>query len=121
MIIKKSNGKIFGAELTDAEQKAMLIEIRKQLASYGKKHERETDAIILWVLHTEFGFGPERLRRFYDAFAPCVNELIKRYELDDDDQAWICTYKLKEYGIDLEQWGKERGQGIEKVFDRANT
>lgn len=121
MQIKRTGKKVFGAKLTAAEQKAMMIEIRKQLAYYGRKHERETDAIVLWVLHSEFGFGAKRLRRFYDTFAPCVNELADRYELDDDDRPWICTYKLKEYGIDLEQWEKERGIKIENVFDQSDA
>lgn len=26
----------------------------------------------------------------------------------NSDKIWICTYKLKEYGIDIEEWNKER-------------
>lgn len=33
--------------------------------------------------------------------------LLKRYEMDDSDTVWLCTHKLKEYGLDIEQWNKE--------------
>lgn len=28
--------------------------------------------------------------------------------MDNSDQPWLCTYKLKEIGIDLEEWRKEK-------------
>ena len=36
MKIKKSGGKIFGAELTAAERKAMDVEIRRELDEYNR-------------------------------------------------------------------------------------
>lgn len=77
--------------------KAMKEEMRKQMAEYDRKNMNE-----------EFGFGPERLKRFYNAFGPALDSLIEHYELDNSDKIWICTYKLKEYGIDIEEWNKER-------------
>lgn len=38
--------------LTAAEQKAMNMEIQRQLVEYDRKNELELDAIILWELHT---------------------------------------------------------------------
>lgn len=86
----------------------MNQEIRNQLAEYDRKNELEIDAMVLWVLHEEFGFGLKRLRQFYDAFSSTMDELIDRYVMDDSDQPWLCTYKLKEIGIDLEEWRKEK-------------
>ena len=86
----------------------MNQEIRNQLAEYDRKNELEIDAMVLWVLHEEFGFGTKRLRRFYDAFSSAMNELVDRYVMDDSDQPWLCRYKLKEAGIDLEEWRKEK-------------
>lgn len=37
MQIKKAGGKIFGASLTAAEQKAMNMEIQRQLVEYDRK------------------------------------------------------------------------------------
>lgn len=106
MNVKKSGNKIFGASLNAREKKAMDIEIRRQLAEYTKNHTDEIDAIILLTLHECFGFGKKRLRKFYDIFGNHINELVERYELDDP--AWISKQKLKEYGIDLNIWEKER-------------
>ena len=86
----------------------MNQEIRNQLAEYDRKNELEIDAMVLWVLHEQFGFGPKRLRHFYDAFSYAMDELVNRYVMDDSDQPWLCTYKLKEIGIDLEEWRKEK-------------
>lgn len=86
----------------------MNQEIRNQLAEYDRKNELEIDAMVLWVLHEEFGFGPKRLRQFYDAFSSTMDILVERYVMDNSDQPWLCTYKLKEIGIDLEEWRKEK-------------
>lgn len=106
--VKKAGGKVYGMTLTSAEKKAMDMEIQRQLIEYDRKNAREIDAIVLWELRRQFGFGPKRLRRFYDNFAASLDALLKRYEMDNSDQVWLCTHQLKEDGIDLEQWEKER-------------
>jgi len=108
MKIKKTGKKIFGAELTSQEKKALDIEIERQLAEFDRNHTKEIDALILLALHDTFGFGEKRLRRFYDIFDESVNELIKRYELEDSDKIWISEQTLKDYGIDLDLWERER-------------
>lgn len=118
MIPKKAKGKVYGAVLTAAERKAMDIEIRRQYAEYTRKHSLEIDSIILWLLHDRYGFGPERLKGFHDEFISAMDELAARYEMEDSDNAWLCTQKLKEYGIDIEQWEKEKG---EEQWLKTNT
>lgn len=100
---------MYGAELTATERKAMNMEIQRQLAEYTEKHRMEIDAMILWVLHAQLGWGETRLRRFYDSFGKELDALVKRYELDDSDDVWLCTIMLKKLGIDIEQWDRERG------------
>lgn len=107
MIIKKNRNQIFGASLTTAEKKAMDIEIKNEIAFYNKKNETEIDAIILWILHQKFGFGKKRLKDFYDDFIPEYRKLIDRYEMPED-MAWICTVKLSDAGVELEQWRDEK-------------
>lgn len=66
MRIKKAGGKVYGADFTAAERKAMNLEIQRQLAEYSRKHANEIDAIILWQLHAQYGFGektPETVLR----------------------------------------------------------
>lgn len=109
MEIKKSGGRIFGAKFTAAEQKAIEMEMRRQYAEWDRKHSMEIDSIVLYQLHAQLGFGKDRLRKFFERFRPAANELIERYELDSSDQVWIQSEKLKEIGVDIEQWYKECG------------
>lgn len=61
-------------------------------------------------VHSLFlGFGNKRLKKFYDNFSRGIEALIRRYEMEQGDDVWLCTYKLKEIGCDLEKWEKERG------------
>lgn len=115
MYVKKSHGKVFGAELTKAEKTAMNMEIQRQLAEYDLKHEAEIDALILYVLHQQLGWGEKRLRRFYEGVADEIDALVKRYQMEEGDRVWLCLHKLKEMGIDVEQWCRERPRNVETL------
>lgn len=112
MFFKKSKGKIFGVEFNRSEQKAMEKEFAKEFAEFDKAHAKEIDSLVLHVLRQEFGFGPKRMKRFYMAFMPAMQELLKRYEMEDGEQVWLCTHMveeyLKSYGTSLDEWEKER-------------
>ena len=41
-------------------------------------------------------------------------DIFERYVMEEDDKVWLCTYLLKQYGIDLKKWREEGG---EKSFD----
>lgn len=107
MNVKKANGVIFGAALTSAEKKAMDIEITRQLGEHSRMHEQNIDALVLWQLHKQLGFGKKRLRRFYDNFNIAMVELIVKYEDPNDTDVYLATKALKECGIDLEAWDNE--------------
>ena len=117
MQIKKAGGKIFGASLTAAEQKAMNMEIQRQLVEYDRKNELELDAIILWELHTQLGLGPKRLKKFFDGFSDALNALVNRYEMDISDDVWLCTHKLKEIGVDVEDWYRQEDARFHRLLD----
>lgn len=109
MQVKKAGGRVYGATFTAAEKKAMDLEIQRQIAEFDRKNMVEIDALILWELMEQLGFGEKRLRQFFDRFEPALEALIKRYEMEESDQIWLCTHMLKERGIDVEKWNKERG------------
>lgn len=108
MQIKKAGGRVYGAVLTNAEKKAMDMEIKRQLAEFDKKNMLEVDAMVLWVLMEEFGFGEKRLRRFHDTFSKQIHSLVERYQMDENDDVWLCTEMLKRRGIDINQWNNEK-------------
>ena len=91
-----------------SQKKAIDAEIKQRLAEYDKANTMEIDAMVLWVLYSQFGFGKKRLRRFFDAFTVELEELLDRYVLDNTDTAWLCTRKLKDrVGIDIYEWSEE--------------
>lgn len=116
----KSSGKIVGGKLSIQEKKALDIEVRKAIAEMDKKNTREIDAMVLWVLHEQFGFGPGRLRRFHDNFVKSLDKLLERYEMLPEDRIWLCTRELKKYGIDLDKWDEEL-EAANRAEDKANT
>ena len=103
MKVKKSNGKIFGANLTAAEKKAMDIEIRRSIDDYNQQNMNEIDAMVLWHLHEEFGFGKKRLMRFYESFSKRLKELSEQYLTEETRMPWMYQYRLKNYGIDIKE------------------
>ena len=107
MKVKKFNNTVYGADLSAAEKKAMNLEIKRQLAKYDAKHKLELQALVLWQLHEQFGFGEKRLKRFYNNFDASIEALIGRYQLEDTDSIWLCTLKLKDIGIDIEEWERQ--------------
>ena len=117
MYFKKNKGKIFGVEFNKAEQKALEMEFRKEMAEYDRKNADEVDAMVLWILHVVYGFGPVRLKRFYGWFHREMQMLMDRYEMEECDQVWLCTHMmdnyLSTYGESLDDWRKE----IEECYD----
>ena len=107
MQVIKVLGKVYGAKLTNAEREALNIEIRKELAEMTRRHEIEMDSIILWEMMAQLDLDIDTLHKFYVAFGPSLKALIDRYELDETDDVWLCTRKLKDKGIDIEAWRKE--------------
>ena len=109
MYFNKIGGKIRNAKFTPEEQAALDEEIRRQVLASARRYEVENDAGILWALHEEFGFGYGRLKRTFRIMSENTRNLERYYELDKGDGGWISLRKLKEIGIDLEEWYKESG------------
>ena len=113
MTFFKSTGRGLGCRFNEKEKKAIELEARKQLAEWTRQHTNEFDAMFLWFMHEEFGFGHERLKKIYFDFAPRMRELIERYEMRACDSPYLCTQKLLEYGIDISEWEKEADKAVE--------
>lgn len=107
MRVKQFKGKVYGADLTAKERKAMELEINRQIAEADRQHTNDFDAMVLYVLHTHLGFGKKRLRRFYDAFSAEHDKLIEHYEMPDGG-AWPADMKLKKIGVDVAAWNAEK-------------
>lgn len=94
--------------MTKKQERAMQAEMLRQLNS---NMASDLEATFLWALHTEFGFGAERLRRFYDCVAESREALLRHYEMQNDAE-FILLHKLKEIGVDLKKWDAEQKQHV---------
>ena len=99
---------------TKDEKEAMLREIRKQIAIQERDFVLDVDATVLWTLNQCFGFGKDRLRKFFEAYSQTYKDLLSRYEMGNEDAKWLYRHMLKDrLGIDIEAWNKEKEEGGE--------
>lgn len=108
MLVLKSGKTVFGAKLTAAEQKALDMEARRSLAEYTRKHELEIEATVLWQIKHITDWDEGQLKAFYQDFDVTLSKLIQHYEMGSEDAQWLCTKKLKDEGIDIEAWRREK-------------
>ena len=86
-------------------EKAAIHEIDQQILDRDKEFSLDMDAMILWTLHTHYGFGKERLEKFYKDFIDEHIKLRNYYEIDD---SFPERYILKEKcNVDVEALNKE--------------
>ena len=108
MRVKSYRGKVFGAELTAAEKKAMNIEINRQLVEREKQYAADIDAMVLYTLMAHYGWKKKRLKRFWKAFIAEHKALREFYQMDEPgDNEWLAHRMLKEIGVDIDEWYKE--------------
>lgn len=106
MYFKKFNGNIFGVTLNKSEEKALQKEINRQILEQDKIHQDELDAMVLYTLHETFGFGKDRLRRFWEHMYQNYKEITAKYEMEDGFP-FLCQEALKEIGVDVHEWNEE--------------
>lgn len=76
-MFKKSGGKIFAVQFNKAEERALDQEIKKQIVENDRAFDMDKESSILWMLHTQFGFGPKRLKLAWKLFYAIT---LSRYE-----------------------------------------
>ena len=64
----------------------------------------DLDTVVLFLLHSKFGFGKDRCRRFYEAYAKEYKEILSQYEEVTFERL---RSDLLRYGIEVEKWNKE--------------
>lgn len=106
MNFKKFRGQIFGVEFSTKEQKIIDAEIDRQLVKRHKEFADDVDYMILKILHDHFGFGPTRLRKFYDHFTEDNYTLMQHYEMSDAG-VYIARKEMNAIGCNVEKWNQE--------------
>lgn len=109
MVFQKFAKKLIGVQFNKAEERALIDAINKQIVEQDRQFEMDRDSSILWMLHEQFGFGPKRLYRAWKQMYEDSKKLQARYEMSPEDGGWLCRYKLKQCGVDIERWYKDEG------------
>lgn len=87
----------------------MLAEIDRQIAEHDAQYAVDVDAMVLYALMIHKGWKKKRLRKFWDDFVVIHNDLRDFYKMHDKgDNVWLAHHKLKEIGVDVQQWYKEK-------------
>lgn len=108
MIVKKHNGKVYGADFTTAERQAVELEVGHMIAKANEQNAANFDALVLYVLHVHYGWGKDRLKKFWTAFCKEHKALCDRYCMYGvGDNTWLAHKKLEEIGVDIAEWYKE--------------
>lgn len=91
--------------LTAPMKKAAVDEAMRQLGEKIPEIVKNVESIILWQLHVQYGFGHDRIMKFYNNTSELMNDMLTYYCYDSDDDAiWLCKHKLKEnLGIDIDE------------------
>jgi hypothetical protein len=98
--------------LSPSQRKAEKKEIARQVKELSETVSLELEAVFMWAAHEKWRKGKKSLREYYDFVADCIDALVEHYEVGEDGQKFILLYKLKEIGVDLEAWGKERRKRV---------
>lgn len=108
-MFKKSGGRIFGVQFNKAEEKALNQAINEQIVANDRAFDMDKESSILWMLHTQFGFGPKHLKLAWKLFYAETLKLREYYLMDQEDDGWLARQKLKDIGCDIEEWYREEG------------
>lgn len=93
-------------EYRDA-RKQVLRDVNAELAKATERFYYDEVTVILWVLHETFGFGKDRLRRFYHNYAKVNNKLKEHYSLQDNDLHFLTKQLLAGIGVSIEEFDSE--------------
>jgi hypothetical protein len=91
--------------ITNKMRKDIQREIRLETAKNVQDLSLNLQAIVLWNLHEQLGFGQRRLIEFQRTFLPLIKQLQEYYMAEDAEETeFILRYKLKnEVGVDVSE------------------
>lgn len=86
----------------------MMAEIHKSILEREKVLAMDLDTCAIWTLYNKYGWGKQRLKKFYNELFEEHLNMRKFYDIDD---LYPERLKLKEKGIDIEAWYDELFDG----------
>ena len=95
----------FGRNQPSSQQKRELKkQCKKEFFKLLESYNKQTALQIMYILHFDFGFGKKRLLRFFEKLKAMQARHIENYEVQDEDVPDICEIKLREHGINAEDF-----------------
>ena len=90
-------------KLTAKMRKAVDEEAQSAIDRLMPQVVKNVEAVILWQLHVQCGFGKKRLMKFFAETSGLIENMLSEYSYDtDEDAIWLCKRGLREIGIDLD-------------------
>ena len=98
---------IIPPKMTNAQVKALHGAIKQEISHSVDKLKVNIEAIVLWQIHEQLGYGVKRLEAFLEGFRPALQELNDFYGLDNAEETeCACVHNLKSIGFDTDKLGK---------------
>lgn len=94
-------------KLSAKDKRILNREMKRCAADYYEDLMNDIVATVLYTLYLYSGWKKKKLKDFYDNFDKLNKELLDYYRLEDSDSSWLCKQKLKDIGVDLDEWIKE--------------
>lgn len=85
----------------------VLREVNKELSRATDRFFYDEVTVILWVLHQQFGFGRDRLKKFYVNYNMENQKLRDYYSAADKDLHYVTDHLLKRIGVDIDAFEAE--------------
>ena len=102
-------------------QEAKQKEAHRIVREQWEDQCRKADVSVLYALHTVFGFGAIRCRRFYLGMIKNYLGMVKHWQSGgDDSHFWIMEERLKAAGINVDDLIREAGEMV-KEDNNGNT
>lgn len=96
-------------QLPEKTQSDLTAFATKELVEFVlNKMGADLDAMILFVLHEEYGFGKHKLRNVWDSVFKWKLKLRQQWEGSESDIADDARRVLKRIGVDVDLWEKEK-------------
>lgn len=73
-------------QLSNADQQRVSKRIRQQCATELEKYDLNLDTLMVYTLHNEFGFGEQRINKFFETMGKLRKELKAHYSADGDER-----------------------------------
>lgn len=87
--------------IVNGAMKRFNRELNKQTANQVRVLAKDIMAMLLFAVGESEGYGKKRLLRIGNRMQPLFDELVKHYEMAEDDTTWLCRRMLSQnYGIE---------------------